>query len=304
MNISLSEINNEILHNAGSFIRKANESYLSRLTEIAADIADNRTQKPVILLSGPSGSGKTTTALMIEQLLDSQGISTHTFSMDNYFRPLTDSEKQLLSEGKVDLESPARVDSELLTHQLEAIIACEPVDLIRYDFRNSTRSVTGTFRRAPGELVILEGIHALNPQVISLPDERTAKIYVSVRTRITSGDIVLHPSKIRLMRRLVRDMKFRQRSFAETVRMFRSVEEGENKYIMPFKYRSTYDVDTFMPYEVGAYKNFLLDGLTALNRPELSDAVQVLSEAAELDWKKVTPDSLICEFIGNGQFIY
>ncbi|MDD6098277.1 MAG: nucleoside kinase, partial [Oscillospiraceae bacterium] len=66
-------------------------------------------------------------------------------------------------------------------------------------------------------------------------------------------------SKIRLMRRLVRDMKFRQRSFAETVRMFRSVEEGENKYIMPFKYRSTYDVDTFMPYEVGAYRNLLLD---------------------------------------------
>ena len=306
MNIELSAINSEIEKNHAGFIRSVNNEYLDQLTRIAGDIAEHRNERPIVLLSGPSGSGKTTTALMIEKILDDNGIETHTLSMDNYFRPLSDEEKRLFSEGKIDLESPSRVDSGFLTSQLAAIGACEPVELPRYDFENSARSGSGKiFRRKPGELVILEGIHALNPEVITLPDESTAKVYVSVRTRITDGDITLHPSKIRLMRRLVRDKNFRRRSFEETLMMFRSVEEGENKYIMPYKYRSTYDVDTFMAYEVSAYRSFLLDELSRIGgAAELSDAVAVLSDAVPLSAEKITPDSLICEFIGNGQFIY
>lgn len=306
MNIELSEINMEIKQNHTEFIKSTNNIYYSHLTEIAEDITEHRSERPIILLSGPSGSGKTTTALMLEKILDESGIETHTLSMDNYFCPLTEKEKEMLSEGRIDLESPARVDSEFLSSQLEAIDACEPVELPRYDFKNSERLSSGkVFRRKPSELVILEGIHALNPGVISLPDEKSAKVYVSVRTRIIDGDITLHPSKIRLMRRLVRDSKFRKRSLKETLMMFHSVEEGENKYIMPYKYRSTYDVDTFMTYEVCAYREFLLDGLLQIaDMPELDDAIAVLSDSVPLSAENITPDSLICEFIGNGQFMY
>ncbi|MBE6857400.1 MAG: adenylyl-sulfate kinase [Ruminococcus sp.] len=306
MSIDITEINYGINSDPSGFIHQADSHYHTRLREIACDIAENRTKRPVILLSGPSGSGKTTTALMIEKILDDMGIQTHTLSMDNYFCSLTKEEKALMSEGKIDLESPLRVDSEFLSAQLEDIYNCRPVELPRYDFETSSRVFTGTvFERKQGELVILEGIHALNPDVITLPDEETAKIYVSVRTRITSGELTLHPSKIRLMRRLVRDLKFRKRALRETINMFASVEEGENKYIMPYKYRSTYDVDTFMPYEVCAYRQALFSDLSAITDEDvICDAMTVLSSTSPLSFDLIPPESLICEFIGNGQFTY
>ncbi len=306
MNITLESINQEIVSNPSDYIRTVNAAYHDRLREIAASIAARREIQPIILLSGPSGSGKTTSALMIEKMLDEQGISTHTLSLDNYFSSLTSQEKVMFSEGKLDLESPKRIDSDFLTQQLTSIYNCEPVELPVYDFKRSTRVMSGNIlHRQPGELVILEGIHSLNPDIIDFPDENTAKIYVSVRTRILCGGVELHPSKIRLMRRLLRDLLFRERSFHDTLQMYHSVEAGENKYIMPFKYRSTYDVDTFMAYEICAYRPFLLEALSDMpQHPLVQDVLRFLEHTEPLSQKLVTPESLICEFIGNGQFAY
>ena len=132
-----------------------------------------------------------------------------------------------------------------------------------------------------------------------------SKIYVSVRTRISGDGILLHPSRVRLMRRMIRDKNFRKRSLRETMNMFHSVEAGENKYIMPYKYRSDYDVDTFMAYELSAYRNDLLTQLEEmLDVPEIAESVKVLEQLVPLSKKDISPDSLICEFIGNGQFKY
>ena len=304
MNIELGIINDNVTQDPQRYVHDTNAAYRSDLAAIADNIAANREKRPIILLSGPSGSGKTTTARMIEQMLDSRGIETHTLSLDNWFSPLTDREKSLFAEGKLDLESPNRVDSDFLTQQLTSIYNCEPIQLPTYDFRESTRYFTGeTLERKPGELVILEGIHSLDPDVVGLPDEDTAKIYISVRTRITQNGRELHPAKIRLMRRLVRDYLFRKRSFSETLMMYDSVEEGENKYIMPYKYRSTYDVDTFMAYEICAYQPFLLEALRSMPLDErVEDMLDFLGEAAPLEAENITPDSLVCEFIGNSAF--
>jgi len=304
MNIDLQTINTKVTENTAEFIRKSNADYLENLKKIADDIALHRDKKPIILLSGPSGSGKTTSALMIEKILDEQGIETHTLSLDNYFSPLTDQEKELFAAGKLDLESPKRVDSPFLTEQLQEIYQCRPVELPIYDFKDSVRIRSGKIlHRRQGELVILEGIHSLNPDIIGFKDEHTAKIYVSVRTRISENGVLLHPSKIRLMRRLVRDMLFRKRSFQDTLMMFHSVEEGENKYIMPYKYRSDYDVDTFMPYEICAYRTFLLEAFRNMaGDPLIQDMLAFLEKAQEIPPQAITPDSLVCEFIGNGQF--
>ncbi len=301
MNIELNEINEKLLTDTNAFIQETDSAYRSRLLEIAEDIAVHRRERPIILLSGPSGSGKTTTAQMIEQILDEQGIETHTLSLDNYFNPLTEAEKELLAKGQIDLESPNRVDSAFLSEQLTAIEEGRPVELPIYDFKESKRVMSGNIlQRRPGELVIMEGIHSLNPDVIRIPDALTAKIYVSVRTRITDHGETLHPSKIRLMRRMVRDRLFRKRTLAETLMMFRSVEEGENKYIMPYKYRSTYDVDTFMAYEICAYRDFLLDDFrTMQDEPELLDAGAFLADAEALPSDALPEDSLIREFVGH-----
>lgn len=306
MNIEIERINQGIEADPGEYVRAVNEDYVYKLAKIADDIAAHKNEKPVILLSGPSGSGKTTTAMMIEKLLDERGHATHTLSMDNYFCPLTPEEKALAAEGKMDLESPLRVDKELLNSQIEDISACREIEIPRYNFGTSDREATGTrFKRNEGELVIFEGIHALNPDVITVPDSMICKIYVSVRTRVSSHGMLLHPSRVRLMRRMIRDSLFRQRSLRETMNMFCSVEEGENKYIMPYKYRSDYDIDTFMSYELSAYRADLLDKLEDMKDvPEIGEIVNVLEQLAPIDRSHITPDSLICEFIGNGQFKY
>lgn len=306
MNIEVPRINESIKSDPQAYIRAVNDEYFYQLSKIAADIAAHGSERPVILLSGPSGSGKTTTALMLEKILDELGHETHTLSMDNYFRPLTDKEKELAALGQFDLESPLRMDKELLNEQIEMIANCEKVDIPKYNFATSSRDRSvRSLTRKEGEIVIFEGIHALNPDVITVPDEKINKIYVSVRTRITCGDIILHPSKVRLMRRMCRDSKFRKRALRETMNMFRSVEDGENKYIMPYKYRSDYDIDTFIAYEMSAYRNELIGQLREMNDvPELADVTEVLEQLAPLDSSLITPDSLVCEFIGGGQFKY
>lgn len=305
MNIEINRINANIENDPSGFVKNTNEAYLFQLDKIAENIAANRDERPVILLSGPSGSGKTTTAFMIEKLLEEKGCSTHTLSMDNYFKSLTDEERELAAEGKMDLESPLRIDTDLLNTQIESLERGEPTEIPHYNFAESKRGKSKlTIERQSGELVIFEGIHALNPDVITVPDDRLCKLYVSVRTRVTCDDIILHPSKVRLLRRMIRDSSFRKRSLKETMNMFHSVESGENKYIMPYKHRSDYDIDTFIGYELSAYRNDLLGQLRELNDPELEDVTTVLERTESMDKKLVTPDSLVCEFIGNGQFKY
>ena len=306
MNIEVTRINNAVRIDPKGYVQSVNEEYYYQLKKITDNIANTRNEKPVILLSGPSGSGKTTTAFMIEKLLDEAGCETHTISMDNYFCPLSSEEKKLAALGKMDLESPDRIDADLLNEHILAIEMCEEFEIPQYNFKSSTREYSGRkFRRKPGELVIFEGIHALNPDVIFVPDSKLIKLYVSVRTRVTCGDIILHPSKVRLMRRMIRDKNFRKRALRETMNMFHSVESGENKYIMPYKHRSDYDIDTFMAYELNAYRDSLIDQLRELNDfPELADVTQVLEQLVPLDKKDISRDSLICEFIGSGQFKY
>ena len=107
------------------------------------------------------------------------------------------------------------------------------------------------------------------------------------------------------MRRMIRDKNFRKRSLRETMNMFRSVEAGENKYIMPYKHRSDYDIDTFMAYELNVYRDSLIGQLREMTDcPELTDVTKVLEALTPLDKNDVSRDSLICEFIGNGQFKY
>lgn len=304
MNIEVTRINEEIQKNPKKYAVSANEDYIYRLKKIVNDIILHQKKRPVIVLAGPSGSGKTTTALTIEKLLTEAGHRTHTISMDNYFCSLTEEEKRLSVLGKMDLESPLRVDKELLNKHIEMIGKGMTIEIPQYNFGISQREPSGKeFKREHGELVIFEGIHALNPDVITVPDSQICKIYVSVRTRVTCNDIILHPSKIRLMRRMIRDSNFRQRSLRETMNMFESVEAGENKYIMPYKYRSDYDVDTFVPYELSLYRETLLEKLHEMNDiPELADITEVMENLLPIDDSAVPYNSMVREFVGNGEF--
>ena len=191
MNIQVTRINQCIENNPAEYVKNVNEDYLFRLNKIVDDIEKVSREKSVILLSGPSGSGKTTTAMMIEKLLDKRGHETHMISMDDYFCPLTEQEKYMLTQGTIDLESPDRIDKELLNEQINALAKGDEIEVPHYDFTTSSRVSSGRkLKIKKGEIVIFEGIHALNPSVITVPDQFLMKIYVSVRTRVTCDDII------------------------------------------------------------------------------------------------------------------
>ncbi len=301
--VQLLDLNDKI--NDPDFAKKCDAAYRETVENTAKKIVEDKQNCPIILISGPSGSGKTTTALMLEKALDGMGHETHTLSMDNYFQPLTEEEQALVIEDKIDLESPTRVDAEFLNSQLADIIACKPVELPRYNFSTQKREKSGKIlHRREGELVILEGIHALNPSVVTV--ENTVGIYVSVRTRIqTACGRIIHPEYIRLLRRMHRDVTQRGRNYYDTVTMYPRVQRGENKYIMPYKHRADFDFDTFFAYELNVFANMNIDAMKKAGiEREIPELIELLSGVHPLDPACVPRDSLIREFIGGGQFEY
>lgn len=291
------------------FIKESEQKYENALDTIAKDLAKNASEHPFILISGPSGSGKTTSGLKLEERLDKLGFETHILSLDNYFHPISDEERPLFEAHKLDLESPLRVDSELLNSQLQYLMNGKEVKLPAFDFVTNTRKDSRkSLRLHKGEMIVLEGIHSLNPSVIENAEDFSSGIYVSVRSRIEYGkkgeSFLLHPSKIRLARRMIRDGRTRNRKPSDTVAIFDSVERGENNYIMPYKHRANYNVDTFFPCEMCVYKGLLPSSLPKDEKkhPWLTELFDVLAELPAISPDLVPQESLLREFIGDGKY--
>ncbi len=305
-----SSINRKLSENEKAFINRNEYNYQAQIEMVANSIADSHKTKPIILLSGPSGAGKTTSALRLEEHFNNRGIKTHTISMDDYFHPISDNDEAMDENGEIDFESPYRLDIPLLNQHIIKLANKEEIILPRFDFKNQVRNEGKPLKRESGEIIIFEGIHALNPEVTGLTNGFANFIYVSVRTRIESkSGILLHPSHIRLMRRLIRDKFFRARKPEDTLNMFKSVEAGVNKYIAPFKSRAEYSIDTFIPYELSVYKNFLFDDLKGIadKYSEFEDfdlMLEVLDQLCGVDLDSVPEDSLVREFTGGSRLSY
>ena len=178
------------------------------------------------------------------------------------------------------------------------------VEIPQYDFTTNSRVKSGqTLRLRPGELLLFEGIHALNPTLLSSSDDYTTRIYVSVRTRLEfeDGRAPLHPSMIRLARRMIRDRRERGRTFSDVVELYASVERGENLYIMPYKHRANHDVDTLIPYELCVYKNSLPPSMPDQQErhPWLGELFAAIGQLPALNPDILPPDTLIREFVGR-----
>jgi len=294
------------------YVKSSEGHYLRQIEKTARMLAESAEEKPIILLSGPSGSGKTTTAFRVRAFLCELGINTFALSMDSYFMPINDPRNVREADGRIDFESPKRLDFDLLNSHFDLLLNGEEFTLPVFDFANQTRGEGERFRRGKNELVIIEGIHALNPAVTGRISERAAGVYVSVRTRIKSkrGNL-LHPSKIRLMRRLVRDKLFRGRHLTQTLEFFENVERGEKLYILPYKGLAEHNIDTFIAYEPAVYKGFLADEMSFLRvhggfegYEELGELTEFFAEIDGVDLEYAPADSLVREFAGGSSFKY
>jgi uridine kinase len=310
--VKTKEINKNVQINKLAFIGHSEKLYHEQINRISDEIILDRTQKPIILLSGPSGSGKTTTAKRIEAALIEAGLRAMTISLDNYFHPKTSAPKiPLCPDGSEDYESPYRMDVELLNTHIAQIIEGKEIEIPVFDFVTQSRPKTIPFKRRENQVIIFEGIHALNPLINGNGfGEHTMCVYVSVRTRIKTEDgNYLHPQKIRLMRRIIRDKLFRARTAEDTVKMLENVSRGEDLYIMPYKHRATFDVDTFLKYEASVYAPIIkkeLNDLVANNKyvDRISDLLPVVNELIPVTGDVIGERSLIREFIGGSELDY
>lgn len=308
MVITTEKINKQIKEDAKVFALNSEKSYNEKIKEVADFVISNDSdEKPLILISGPSGSGKTTTAIKLSKEIKKLKKNVCYISMDKYFKEFTDEERALKIKNKIDLESPDRLDIELINKDLKVLIEGGEIEVPAYDFATNTRTNSGKMISRKGGFVIVEGIHALNPDVFGDIDEYSKKIYVSVRTRVLDNDgDKLHPCKIRLMRRIMRDKLYRKRDAEKTIKMFPHVQRGENRYILPYKYRADLDVDTFVPYEVALYKNYIYEELIELSKKysDVRDVVNAMDELLSLTEDVVPKDALVREFIGGSSLSY
>ena len=302
--INISQLNKSIKCDALEFIKKSNEDYMAKVAVVAKSVADSG--KPIVLLSGPSGSGKTTTAMRLADELGKNGIKARVISMDNYFIPNKNIEEKNVprdEEGNIDLESPYRVDIKIFQEHMKLMAECKPVEVPEFDFVTQDYKSYTPITREENEVMIFEGIHALNPEVNGGVTDTATCVYVSVRTRLkTKNGDLLHPSHVRLMRRLLRDRLFRGREYDDIFAMYKSVQRGENLYIMPYKNRADFDIDTFIDYETPVYKGLIYDDLLNAEKSKYSDmrsmVLKYLEEIDPIPSVFVPKNSLIKEFIG------
>ena len=310
MKYQLEDINFRTVSDPAAFMAESDEAYRHKVEQAADLIAANRKRSPIVLLSGPSGSGKTTTSMKIAEELNHRGINTHYVALDDYFKTI-DENSPRTADGQLDLESPLCVDMELLNRHFEMLSRGERVFIPKYEFsrRMRVQEPSKSIKLKGDEVVIFEGIHALNSSITDVHPE-AFKLYISARSDVEfQGQIVFKRTWFRLVRRLVRDYKFRGSDAAETMSMWANVRHGEKLYISPFKDKADFQFDTAAPYEPAVFNRTATELFKSVPEgierfEELRAVLPALQLFGEIDESLVAPDALIREFIGGGIYEY
>ena len=280
-----------------------------KIARIAEKIAERKNVK-MVLIAGPSSSGKTTTCKRLSVQLLTNGIKPVGISLDDYFvdRELTPKD----SSGEYDYEHVEALNIKLLNEQMNALMAGEEVELPKYNFQTGKSEKSGRRLKLNGnEVLVVEGIHALNPMLTSqIPEENKFRVYASALTTILLDDHNYVPTTDnRLLRRIIRDYKYRGVSAQDTIRRWPSVRAGENKWIFPFQENADVMFNTAMLFELAVIKlqaEPILEQVPE-NCEEYSVAYRLkkfLKYIRPIPDRQVPPTSLLREFLGGSSFKY
>jgi uridine kinase len=280
-----------------------------KIARIADEIA-NRKGVRMVLIAGPSSSGKTTTCKRLSVQLVTNSIKPVPISLDDYFidRELTPRD----AHGDYDYEHLHALNIPLLNEQMNALLAGEEVQLPRYNFQTGKSTPDGRkLRLRKDEVLVVEGIHALNPELMaSVPQEQIYRVYASALTTLLLDNHNYIPTTDnRLLRRIIRDHKYRGVSAQESIRRWPSVRRGENKWIFPYQENADAMFNSAMLFELAVIKSQaepLLEQVPE-NCPEYAEAYRLrkfLKYIRPIPEDQIPPTSLLREFLGGSSFEY
>jgi len=304
-------INKRVSEDPQGFALECEAIFNRKVAEAAAMISERSEVSRVVFLSGPSGSGKTTTANKICDALELIGVRAHCVSLDKYFVTFNPETAPRTEEGDFDRESPHCLDLEMLGNHFQMIESGKEILIPYFDFKTQSQAVDRftPLRLGENEIVIFEGIHALN-DMLTTKYQKAFKLYISARSDVRrDGTIFFKRTWTRLLRRVVRDGLFRGTAVSDTLRMWANVRQGEKKYISPFKHKADLLFDSSMEYEIPVMKRFALNSFSAIpdgteRISELRSLLPKLTEFEEIDQGAVPADSILREFIGGGKYEY
>ena len=280
-----------------------------KISQIADEIAGRKGIK-LVLLAGPSSSGKTTTCKRLSIQLVANGLKPLQISLDDYFvnRDQTPHDES----GEYDYESIYALNLNLINEQFNALFRGEEVELPKYDFQTGVSRPSGKkLKMQENNVLVVEGIHALNPELTAhIPEKQKFRVYVSALTTILLDDHNYIPTTDnRLLRRIIRDYKYRGVDARESIRRWPSVRSGENKWIFPFQENADAVFNSAMLFELAVIKQQaepLLEQVPE-NCEEYSEAYRLrkfLKYIRPIPNKDIPPTSLLREFLGGSSFRY
>lgn len=280
-----------------------------KITEIADEIASRKDVK-LVLLAGPSSSGKTTTCKRLSIQLLANGIKPLQISLDDYFVDREQTPKD--DKGEYDYESIYALNLQLINEQFKALFRGEEIELPKYNFQTGRSEKSGKkLKMDSNNVLVVEGIHALNPELTAqIPEAQKFRVYVSALTTILLDDHNYIPTTDnRLLRRIIRDYKYRGVNAQETIHRWPSVRAGENKWIFPYQENADAMFNSAMLFELAVIKQQaepLLE-MVPENCEEYSEAYRLrkfLKYFQPIPNRDIPPTSLLREFLGGSSFKY
>ena len=282
------------------------------IARIADEISERyaRGGARIVLIAGPSSSGKTTTTKRLAIQLMTNLLKPQMISLDDYFVDRQHTPRD--ESGDYDYESLYALDLEQFNTDLNDILAGKEVAMPTYNFQTGSREYKGnTVKLEPGSILLIEGIHGLNPELTShIPEDSKFRLYVSALTTLAIDDHNWVPTTDnRLLRRIVRDSKYRGTSAEQTIRRWPSVRRGEEKWIFPFQENADAMFNSSLIFELGVIKNYADDVLSRVPRdvPEFGEAYRLrkfLSYFTQIPEANIPSTSLLREFLGGSSFKY
>ena len=294
---------------SNGLIQLSEELQEKKIAQIADEIAKRKNVK-MVLIAGPSSSGKTTTCKRLSVQLAVNGIHPIGISLDDYFVNREQTPRD--ETGDYDYEHLHALNIPLLNEQMNALFRGEEVELPRYNFQMGRSEKSGRRLRLQGnEVLVLEGIHALNPELTaSIPNDQIFRVYASALTTILLDTHNYIPTTDnRLLRRIVRDYKYRGVSACDTIRRWPSVRRGENRWIFPYQENADAMFNSAMLFELAVLKNQALPLLEQVpeNCEEYAEAYRLMKFLRYIHTIKedqIPPTSLLREFLGGSSFEY